>query len=256
MIQQKRVFSFEKLAQRVMEGSLGRLFGGQMTTLELATRVHQLLAEQQAQEQVVAVCQLHLHPEDLAQLQRQSTDVPAQISDELGDLVRQSGLSVPGLPHIEVAADPSLPAHQIAIGKIEFAPEEATTQVLRAQETVRALLDAIAARDAFFIVNGRRHVPLRQAVISIGRRLDNDIVLDLASVSRRHAQLRWRYGRFILYDLGSRAGTQVNGQPIQEIVLVLGDVITMGGATLIYGEGEVPRQPTDTRPAAIPLPPT
>ncbi len=56
-------------------------------------------------------------------------------------------------------------------------------------------------------------------------------------MSRRHAQLRWRFGRFVLYDLGSRAGTWVNDQPVDEFVLRAGDVIRIADTTFIYGEG-------------------
>jgi pSer/pThr/pTyr-binding forkhead associated (FHA) protein len=91
--------------------------------------------------------------------------------------------------------------------------------------------------DAFLIVQGRRHAPLDRPVITLGRRADNDIVIDSPAVSRQHAQLRWRYGRVILYDLGSRAGTLVNGSPITEAVLQPGDLISLSDVTLIYGEG-------------------
>ena len=72
--------------------------------------------------------------------------------------------------------------------------------------------------------------------MTLGRRSDCDIVLDSRSVSRRHAQLRWRFGRFIIYDLGSRAGTLVNEQPITEFALRPGDVIELAETSLIYGE--------------------
>jgi pSer/pThr/pTyr-binding forkhead associated (FHA) protein len=55
-------------------------------------------------------------------------------------------------------------------------------------------------------------------------------------VSRRHAQLRLRFGRYTLYDLDSQSGTLVNGQPVQEWVLQPGDVMSLGGVNLIYTE--------------------
>ena len=38
---------------------------------------------------------------------------------------------------------------------------------------------AILAADAFLIVQGRQHIALDRPVTRIGRRMDNDIVLDL-----------------------------------------------------------------------------
>ncbi|MCA9934185.1 MAG: hypothetical protein KC415_09690, partial [Anaerolineales bacterium] len=56
-------------------------------------------------------------------------------------------------------------------------------------------------------------------------------------------QIRWRYGRFILYDLSGRGRTAVNGESITECVLQPGDVIALGDTLIIYGEGSETRPP-------------
>jgi len=75
-------------------------------------------------------------------------------------------------------------------------------------------------------------------------------------VSRSHAQLRLRFGHYVVYDLGSTAGTFVNGQRIEECVLRPGDVISLGGVPVIYGEdaskGPEPHPPHSTRPLVPP----
>ena len=71
----------------------------------------------------------------------------------------------------------------------------------------------------------------------IGRRVDNDIVLDLPSISRQHAQIRWRQRYFVLYDVSSHGRTYVNGSQIQEHILRPGDVIALSDLFLVYGEG-------------------
>ena len=110
--------------------------------------------------------------------------------------------------------------------------------------------EGIEQLDAFLIVNGRRHIPLDKPLLTVGRRMDNDIVIDSPAVSRKHAQMRWRYGRFILYDAGSRAGLRVNGQPAQEWVLRPGDVINLvDDVSLIYGEGAEERDLARNRQA-------
>ena len=82
-------------------------------------------------------------------------------------------------------------------------------------------------------------MPLNRPLTTMGRRTENDVVLDLPSVSRQHAQIRWRLGRFVLYDVSSRGRTLVNGHPISEHVLRPGDVIALSDALLVYGEGNV-----------------
>ena len=77
-------------------------------------------------------------------------------------------------------------------------------------------------------------MPISEAVVTIGRSLDNDIVIDERTVSRRHAQLRRRYGQYVIYDLGSRGGTLVNGHPVRESPLDDGDVVTLGGVEIAH----------------------
>jgi pSer/pThr/pTyr-binding forkhead associated (FHA) protein len=93
------------------------------------------------------------------------------------------------------------------------------------------------------IMGGQRHVDLTQPIVTIGRGLDNDVILENHRVSRHHAQLRRRYGRYILYDLGSSGGTTINDYPVQECVLQAGDVISFAGAQVIYGDDSTPAPP-------------
>lgn len=51
--------------------------------------------------------------------------------------------------------------------------------------------------------------------LRIGRALENDVVLPQATVTRQHAELRWRDGAPWLVDLGGGLGTVVNGAKAQ-----------------------------------------
>jgi pSer/pThr/pTyr-binding forkhead associated (FHA) protein len=89
----------------------------------------------------------------------------------------------------------------------------------------------------FLIVDGNRVIFLDQPVTNIGRKADNDIVIDDQHVSRFHAQIRDIQGRFVLFDLDSTVGTSVNGRSIKQKFLKPGDVISVGGVPLIFGQG-------------------
>jgi hypothetical protein len=104
--------------------------------------------------------------------------------------------------------------------------------------------------NAFLIVEGIKVYPLKQAVINIGRRLDNMVVVDDPRVSRNHAQLRSINGRFVVFDLNSTGGTFVNGQRASQSVLYPGDVISLAGVTLIFGQDNPLPRPdlADTSP--------
>jgi hypothetical protein len=69
---------------------------------------------------------------------------------------------------------------------------------------------------------------LREVNLLIGRHQASQIVLSDTSVSRRHARLELRRGRYTLEDLGSTNGTYVNGVKITAKTLVPGDVLTLG----------------------------
>jgi hypothetical protein len=95
---------------------------------------------------------------------------------------------------------------------------------------------ANAPDSAFLVVNGTQVYPLAASVVNIGRRLDNHIVIDDRRVSRVHAQLRLTDGHYLIFDLDSTGGTFVNDQRIHHSVLYAGDVISLGGVPLVYGQ--------------------
>lgn len=116
--------------------------------------------------------------------------------------------------------------------------------------------------NSFLIVEGVKIYPLNLPVVNIGRRLDNQLVIDDPRVSRNHAQLRAIKGRFIVFDLNSTGGTFVNGQRTSQSVLYPGDVISLAGVALIFGQDNQPnhsdaagteayKTPTADRPTVV-----
>src|SRR5213593_1747110 len=72
---------------------------------------------------------------------------------------------------------------------------------------------------------------------SIGRDEDNDLILRTTTVSRRHAQVTHREGRWFIEDRGSRNGTFVNGKRIPfgtPYALHHADRIDVGSETLVF----------------------
>jgi hypothetical protein len=80
--------------------------------------------------------------------------------------------------------------------------------------------------------------PARTRALLIGRDQQNDVVLDDTRVSRKHAEIRLRLGRYTLYDLQSTNGTYVNGRRVAEVVLNDGDRISVAGLDLIFHSAE------------------
>ena len=83
-------------------------------------------------------------------------------------------------------------------------------------------------------IDGARFSIRAAATTQIGRALDNDIVLNDASVSRHHAVVEARNGAFTLRDLGSQNGTWLHGQRISEATLGDGDALKLGDAIFTF----------------------
>lgn len=64
--------------------------------------------------------------------------------------------------------------------------------------------------------------------LMIGRRESCDVVLDDATVSRQHARLLFRDGKWIIHDLGSTNGTRVNDIAVGRCELRPGDQLMLG----------------------------
>jgi pSer/pThr/pTyr-binding forkhead associated (FHA) protein len=74
-------------------------------------------------------------------------------------------------------------------------------------------------------------------VVGCGRDRGNQIVLDGATVSRKHAEFRRQGRRYVVADLGSLNGTYVNGERVEVAVLAVGDRIRIGRYVLSFAIG-------------------
>src|SRR4029434_954777 len=84
--------------------------------------------------------------------------------------------------------------------------------------------------------------------VTIGRVQGNDIVLPKGNVSKRHARIVLKDGKFIIVDLKSTNGTYVNGRKITSPLVVkdsdkiyIGDFV-VGVDEAAQGEGEPPSE--------------
>jgi predicted component of type VI protein secretion system len=72
--------------------------------------------------------------------------------------------------------------------------------------------------------------PVNQDELTIGRDVNNDIVISDVEVSREHARLVLQSGSYVLEDLGSTNGTFVAGQRL------MGPHVLLPGETIMFGE--------------------
>ena len=73
-----------------------------------------------------------------------------------------------------------------------------------------------------------KEIPLDKEATTIGRKEENDIVIDNQAVSGHHAKIVQEGGSFFIEDLSSLNGTFVNGYKITRCELFKGDTILVG----------------------------
>jgi pSer/pThr/pTyr-binding forkhead associated (FHA) protein len=221
-----------------IEGSISRFLNSQLSSANLASNLTRAMERElqidnngikHAPDQYI----LYLNPKIMEALKDNLPEVSQSFKKGLEEIAKQQDYILGDSLIIDFEADPRLKQWEIR--------SEASYQSEQLDETQRFELEALKnepqlPQGAFLIVDGDRHYALTQPVINIGRRDENQLVIDNPRISRTHAQLRVRDGRYILLDVGSKAGTLVNSQRIKQHILRPGDVITIGGVELVYGE--------------------
>ena len=87
---------------------------------------------------------------------------------------------------------------------------------------------------ALVLPSGER-ITLGQQLVTIGRLPECTVPVNDNNVSRHHAEVRAAGSTFVLVDLGSTNGTNVNGVRIQgERGLVDGDIVSVGSTHLRF----------------------
>jgi pSer/pThr/pTyr-binding forkhead associated (FHA) protein len=85
-----------------------------------------------------------------------------------------------------------------------------------------------------FIVLNQQIFPIEKTITSIGRNMENDIVINDKFVSRHHAEIRLEEGKFHIYDLDSTSGTSLNRKRVQKSLLYSGDLISVAHVPLLF----------------------
>jgi hypothetical protein len=83
---------------------------------------------------------------------------------------------------------------------------------------------------------GTKQFRITMARTTIGRGEDNLLVLHDGMISTYHAEIVALLEGFRLTDMGSANGTTINGKPVTEACLALGDEIKMGTTRMILTE--------------------
>lgn len=240
----KGITWLEGFAVRVLEGAFRRLPGYRLEPVQIARHLVRAMEDGQAiaAETVWVPNEYHvyLHPDTLATFADYRDALEADLAAYVEQEAERQGFSFIGRPHVHLEPDETLSRRGLRVtasmsgASVDTVPQD--TQALPV-ETLRTA--ARAFEEPYHLVVGERIIPLTSTPISLGRSLDNDVIIEAPTVSRRHAQIAHRHGRLVLRDLNSRYGTFVNGHRVlEECILRPGDVIALGDVTLRLERGE------------------
>ena len=190
------------------------------------------------------------HPSTLISWRARPRQLEA-LAEALREVGDEAGLEFASRPTLSTAADTTMPPDEVRVAA-SFSGEN----LVETQDVPTAAKPdpepELVPSNAFLILGGTKIIPLTQPVVNIGRKLDNQVVVDDPRVSRNHTQMRVIKGRYVIFDLESTGGLFVNGQRTSQSVLYPGDVISLAGVTLVFGQ-DVPsaRQAAQEHPISL-----
>lgn len=163
----------------------------------------------------------------------------------------ESGLSFAGPIHFEL-----VPVNQYRVDEFNLQynsnlHEIERTSVMKVTPVNEIEQETIKKR-AFLILKNNEIYNLEQGIIQIGRKRENHLMIDSPHISRAHAQIRLIADQYMIFDLNSTGGTYLNGNRITQAPLRAGDVISLAGYDLVYGEENQIVSPDEEQTAKLP----
>jgi Protein of unknown function (DUF3662)/FHA domain len=240
----------EAFVSRVIEGWSARLFGAKLQPVQIAKRLIRAMEAHQtislSKTFVPNSYVVSLAPTDYAQFEQYRRSLERDLAETLLGAARERNYTLLAYPSVEIERDDDLPPGDIRVSSalVDASGEEVEADPRRLG-AVEAGHTMVLDREALLREKPRAPkasieqregppVSLGPDPVLIGRDPQNDVVLDDRRVSRKHAEVRLRLGRYTLYDLQSTNGTYVNGRRVAEKVLDDGDKISIGGLEIVF----------------------
>lgn len=247
----RHISRLETHLERLIEGAFARFFGRQIRAQDIALQLARAMenglqtsATPDPRPIAPDLYQIELSKDTLAHLLAHQPRLEAILAEHMLELATSAGYLMENDPVINITPNPTLSNDDL---KIQATHTKNSQHATRSLQRVTVTPPDRTPLNPHLVINNRI-VPLTDPIINIGRGLDNDIPLDDPHVSRHHAQLRLRFGNYVLFDVQSRTGTFVNDVTIREHELRSGDVVRIGETRIVYIE----ENPGDTPTSAMP----
>ena len=236
----------------LVEGTFSRAFRSEVRPVEIARKLAREMEEHKSfsvsRTYVPNEYRVFLSPRDRERFAGYEAALTAELAGYLLEHARRERLTLLSRPVIEFETDDRLGLGEFGIqtrvAQLDEEPEAAPAEPQSGRTMVYSNAERVAepleergrarAQTPLLMVDGRR-VVISPAGATIGRGRQADIVLNDPNVSRQHAEIRPRGGSWVITDLGSTNGSQLNGRRIEgSEVLRTGDEIELGASLMTF----------------------
>lgn len=229
----------EESIEQLMEGSISRVFRNPMQPAEIGRKLERAMTSNLAASVGKPIApneyRVSIHPDDLTQVAGYASSLSRQFETWLAETAARNGYALLDRISVQLLADEAVRRREIrVVASIADRADRHNGRDVEVQRTEiyqkveqGERVSALCLRVLDGPLQGQT-LTVRDPMTSIGRALDNTIVMDAHDVSRHHANLELSGGRARIVDLNSTNGTSVNGKKVTSQVIRLGDEIAFG----------------------------
>jgi hypothetical protein len=243
----------ERFFERFLERPSARLFRARLQPVQLQRRIERAMEGERLTTSDRTLVPnrfvVHLNPEDLAGFGDMTATLASELADAALAFAKAHRYTVVDRPQVDLLADGAIERTEIRVearfadaiggrtGRVVAPGDPDDAQLVEATHTRVFHVPRPEAPRAHLRItdpDGRtRAIPIEPTGLTIGRATDNDLVALDPRVSRHHGRITGRRGTLVYADLGSTNGSRVNGTPVTEVVLGIGDRLEVGDTVLV-----------------------
>ena len=253
--------ALERFFERLFERPTARFFRTRLQPVQLQRRIERAMESERlaASDRTLVPNRytIHLNPDDVAAFGDFGSTLATELADSALVFARAHRYTLVDRPRVELLSDPAVERADIIV-RARFADPVAGRSAERPAGYPAPAGDEVQATNTMVFTvptpegprarlrliqpgSPERVIELDGRPVTLGRATDNGLVLADGRVSRHHGRISVRRGTLVYTDLQSTNGSRVNGTPVDEVVLGVGDRIELGDTLLVIesvGTGE------------------
>ena len=246
--------ALERFFERLFERPTARFFRTRLQPVQLQRRIERAMESERlaASDRTLVPNRytVHLNPDDVAAFGEFGSTLAAELADGALVFARAHHYTLVDRPRVELVSDPAIDRADIVVRpgsrtrswnappnrRDRLAGPAGNPEDVANHTMVFTVPRPAAPRARLRLIQpgtSERVIELSGQTMTLGRATDNGLTLVDGRVSRHHGRISVRRGTLVYTDLQSTNGSRVNGTPIEEVVLGVGDRIELGDTLLV-----------------------